>query len=121
MAACETNTVVTESIPESTVSCFGMGTTGSVPVEVYKLNDGHCYPMGIFTKPTDPDGCDYDHYHYSLLAIDGHVREDDGSPCGAASNEDKEASGTYYMSSAEIKEWNKKWKSYTSSDYSLEE
>lgn len=49
---------------------------------VWKLTDGRCYPHMQFTYRSDPDLCDENHYHLTVMSVDGHVRED-SQPCGS--------------------------------------
>lgn len=99
----------TDSNPND-LYCKGLDTLGTVPVHVKRLDDQHCYPTGIFAKPTDPDKCDGVHYHYTLISLDGHERHDEGDPCGAAKQSEVEATGYYYVAPEVINNWNELWK-----------
>ncbi len=84
---------------------------GGVPVEVHRLDDDRCYPVGIFANPTAPDRCEYDHFHYTLISLDGTYRTDERHPdCGAATVNDIEGTGTYYITHAQAVEWNELWR-----------
>lgn len=84
---------------------------GGVPVEVHKLNDYRCYPVGIFENPTPPDECDFDHFHYTLVSLDGVYRRNEDDPdCGAATTFNIIHTGTYYISHELATEWNELWR-----------
>ncbi len=106
--------------------CNGMMLNSGInAVEVHKLHDGKCYPVGIFSKPTAPDLCKYDHFHYPLLSLDGVIRGENDPNCGSATTEDIAETGTYYVTSAMAREWNQKWRAQTADlaniDFSVSE
>ncbi len=105
--------------------CGGMQlNSGLNKIEVHKLHDGKCYPVGIFSKPTPPDLCKYDHYHYPLLSLDGVLRGENDPNCGSATSEDIAETGFYYVTSFMANEWNRKWRAQTADiadiDFSIE-
>ncbi len=116
-----------EPLDGSGLNCRNIDLAGDgAPVHVFKLDDGRCYPSGIFTKPTAPDKCRHTHYHYTLLSLDGETsRHDEGKDCGAATNDDVENKGTVYVSNDVINAWNEKWKTLSApgtdvGDFSIE-
>jgi len=95
----------------SGLNCRGVRLDGStgVPVDVIKLDDGYCYPEGIFTKPTEPDECRSNHFHYTLVSIDGSKSRENIGACGAASTSDFENKGTIYVNPEIVNNWNALW------------
>jgi hypothetical protein len=100
----------TEGLDPNGLSCKNVElTAGEATVDVYKLEDGYCYPAGIFTKPTAPDGCEFDHYHYTLLSIDGTQSRLDEGDCGAATSMEVENKGPIHVSTETVEKWNLDW------------
>ncbi len=87
-----------------------------VNVPVWKLNDEHCYPVGIFSKPTAADECEYQHFHYSLLALGGHVRSFENGACGMATSEHFVATGIVQVKQEVAEAWNNQWGSMTTDE-----
>ncbi|PIS05320.1 MAG: hypothetical protein COT81_01715 [Candidatus Buchananbacteria bacterium CG10_big_fil_rev_8_21_14_0_10_42_9] len=69
---------------------------GGKEESVYKLKDNRCYTADQFTKPTPPDACKENHYHYTITSLDGHSRND-SQPCGAAVDSDIIKKGTIWI------------------------
>ena len=100
-----------QPLDASGLNCANLTLDGDgEPIDVFKLDDRHCYPAQLFSNPTEPDACDSTHYHYTLLSLDGsQTREDGGRDCGAASNSDIENKGTIYVGSDVMESWNDAW------------
>lgn len=74
---------------------------GGVSIDVFKLNDGKCYPVRQFGNSSPPDKCAEPHFHTQLTSLDGAVRND-SQPCGAAVQSDIVKSGAIYISPAQM-------------------
>ncbi len=109
-----------ENLDPNGLNCRNLTLSGDgAPVDVQKLDDGYCYPTGIFTTPTDPDQCESTHYHYTLLSLDGsQTRNDEGHPCGAAKQTEFLGKGTVHVGNDVIETWNAKWKEISTPDKS---
>lgn len=105
-----TNPSPNEAWDPNGLACRGVKLVGEgVPVEVHKLDDGYCYPVGIFTKPTPIDQCDSSHFHYKLISIDGYKTRTDDDECGAAKVTDIENTGLIFVGEDVVNSWNETW------------
>lgn len=118
MMACvpiEEGISTTPDIPEENTKNFACKDVtedpSAGPVAVWRLDDGYCYPVGIFSKPTKADECLFQHFHYPLLALGGYVRSEEEDSCGMATSQEFDATGIVHVKEEVIREWNQQWES----------